>query len=383
MKITIFETEHFESAFPVITFFDLPDNEIQIISTPEIVPMLQAMLGKNSSRYQWTTLSMENGRTSFFFTLYRAVKHFNTELFFLSTVSSNHLLHSMVIRMLPNMRTILTVHAINGLFSPLRGSRFRKMIRYIGKKRLVSAIKEYNVISDTLIPRLSQVCGRCRIHQIPGAIFQGTPSNNSINDHIHLVIAGSIDKNRRNYSQCFELLKLAEQQSFPLHITLFGGSNTDYGNMVIQRARQYAGRVTKIFCFEEPQLSQTIFDSVLNRAHFIFIPSVISTIDDETPEIYGKTKSSGNVFDAVRHAKPMIIPLELNVPSNLETGCFKYVYVEDIIGLFQTILQQPSIYERLQEEAFKNSSEYSLEKIRAANNSLLSNKQEKHVTIQS
>jgi hypothetical protein len=382
MKITIFETEHFESAYPVIKFFDLPGNEIQLVTTPEIVPMLQTMLGKDASRFHWTTLSMENGRLNFFINFYRSIRNFKTDLLFLCTVSSNHLLHSMVLRMLPKMRIILTIHAINGLFSPLRGGNVRKMIRYVGKKRLIGQIKEYNVISDTLIPHLRQVCDKCIIHQIPGAVFQGTESNNAINDHIHLVIAGSIDKNRRNYSQCFELLRFAEQQSFPLHITLLGGGTSDYARMVIQRAKQYAGSVTKIFFFEEPQVPQTIFDSVMSRAHFLFIPSVVSTIDDDTPEIYGKTKSSGNIFDAVRHAKPMITPLELNIPSNLETGCFRYVYIEDIIGLFQTILQQPAIYRRLQTEAYKNSEEYTIEKIRAINISLLEETEEKQIAFQ-
>ncbi|MEI9807412.1 MAG: hypothetical protein WDO16_05755 [Bacteroidota bacterium] len=43
----------------------------------------------------------------------------------------------------------------------------------------------------------------------------------------------------------------------------------------------------------------------MDTAHFVFIPSVIATkICGDIPETYGISKSSGNMFDVIKHAKP-------------------------------------------------------------------------------
>jgi hypothetical protein len=106
----------------------------------------------------------------------------------------------------------------------------------------------------------------------------------------------------------------------------------------------------------------------MNAAHFVFIPSVIYTkICGDTSEEYGKTKSSGNIFDVVKHAKPFIVPAALTIPVNLQTSCFKYKSHGDILDLFKKIIVTPGYYDQWQKNAFENSRQYTIEKVRERN----------------
>ncbi len=81
---------------------------------------------------------------------------------------------------------------------------------------------------------------------------------------------------------------------------------------------------------------QDEFDKQLNAAHFVFIPSVIDTaICFSIPEVYGLTKSSGNMFDVIKHARPFITPQSLRISTTLESSCFRYTSIDQLIGFLQ------------------------------------------------
>ena len=118
-------------------------------------------------------------------------------------------------------------------------------------------------------------------------------------------------------------------------------------------------------------MGQEEFDQQVETAHFIFIPSVVNTkICGNISETYGVSKSSGNIFDAIKHAKPFIVPTKLTIPSNLETSCFKYENISDLADFLKKIASSPVDYAKWQTLALDNSKNYTIEKIRERNGSL-------------
>jgi hypothetical protein len=109
----------------------------------------------------------------------------------------------------------------------------------------------------------------------------------------------------------------------------------------------------------------------MDAAHFVFIPSVINTkICGDIPEIYGITKSSGNIFDVIKHAKPFIAPSGLTIPSYLLTSHFKYNTVDDITEFLKRCGNSREEYNKWQQHALDNSRNYTIEKVRERNSSL-------------
>jgi hypothetical protein len=366
MNIAIFETEHFEGAFPVIKLFDKPGNDITIYTSPETHKRFSDLFGENTGRYTWAILPVES-KVQFFGTLYKKLKKQNPDILYINTISDNHLLYTWVLRFLSLKRVVLTVHDINCLFESKPSWNFRKAIIHRGKKRLIRQVHEFNVVSDTMTPYLRQKTKGKNTYAIPGAVFEDRYSPQNITQPLHIVIPGSLDKRRRDYEEVFQLADAANREKLALEIMLLGGYSDDYGKTITERAELQNGSC-KIVCYKTKVVDQREFDRQMDAAHFVFIPSVINTqICGDIPEIYGITKSSGNIFDVIKHAKPFIVPVGLTVAADLQSGCFKYNSIDDIVQFLKKIIISPVEYDQWQKQALENSYKYTIDKVRERN----------------
>lgn len=370
MRIGIFEMDHYEGAYPVIKLFDTPANNITVFTNTATHGRFTDLFRERSNSYQWVVLS--GNRWRFFWQLYRAIKKQQLDLFYINTISNNHLLYAAVIALLGKLRVIITIHDINCMFESKPSADIRIMAHHLGKKLLIKLVKEFNVVSDTMVPYLRQkTASKKMVHNVPGAVFDGAPHRLAAGETIHLVIPGSIDKKRRHYETVLELARAAEEKQLPLRITVLGGYYDEYGKDIVQRIRSFPARYTTLHSYDTDVVHQDEFDLQLNQAHFIFIPSVINTaICHGIPEIYGITKSSGNIFDVIKHAKPFIAPQALTVPDNLKSSCFRYAEVKDIIDFLATLLKEKHQYTAWEDNAIHNSGLYTIEKVRTTNATL-------------
>ena len=98
------------------------------------------------------------------------------------------------------------------------------------------------------------------------------------------------------------------------------------------------------------------------------MPLVIDTImTDGIQETYGLSKSSGNIFDVIRYAKPFIAAEALRVDPFLESSCIRYETIDDIVDQLIAYQRHPYAYKELCDRAILASEEYTIEKIRSRN----------------
>jgi hypothetical protein len=348
MNVTIFETEHFEAAYPVIRLFDNGSNQISICCYPVTFRQIQHKLPQD--RYKWVVRKDNESKRRFIITLYKECRRQRTDLLYLNTVSDNFIFYAVLAMLLRKTRIIMTVHMVNNMTDTKKIWHPKRLIRAIGKKLLCRVVNEFNVISPTLVPALkARISSAKKIHTIPGGVYEpGTvaalqPSPSSI---INLAIPGSIDGRRRDYRLVFDLLHQLERLSVHSEITLLGSFYDTYGEEISRKAQEWNGQFVRLKYYKEEHIDQPEFDRVLNQSHYVLSPSVIQTvIADDVAEEYGKTIVSGNVSDAVRHAKPMIIPAELAMDPTLENTCIRYKDVVQLAAYLQRVQQQPALYE--------------------------------------
>jgi hypothetical protein len=370
MKIAVFETEHFEGAFPVIRLFDAPGNELAIYTSEETQKRFNDLLQADAKRYQWMILPTVS-KPGFFYTLYKKLKKDKPDILYINTISNNHLLYALVLWLLPLKRVVMTVHDINCLFESRFGWGFRKAIIHWGKKWLIGQVHEFNVVSDTMIPYLKTKTKQKPTHNIPGAVFEFRQAVQTLEKKIRIVIPGSLDKRRRDYDQVFQLATMADQKKLNLQIILLGGYFDDYGEAVSAKADAFQSAFCSVTAYHTRIVDQDEFDRQMDAAHFVFIPSVIDTnICGDIPETYGITKSSGNIFDVIKHAKPFIVPANLAISPALQTSCTKYYHPDEIITFLLNLLNSPTSYDHWQHQALLNSENFTIEKVRERNQSL-------------
>jgi hypothetical protein len=369
MKTGIFEMEHFEGAYPVIRLFDMPGNQLVIFTDARTYERFADLFKQHVDRFQWEILDKTGSKWRFFRQLYKAAKKHQLDIFYLNTISNNHIFYAWVIGLLRIARVVVTVHDINCLFKSRLSFRARPLIHHIGKKALIKRVHEFNVVSDTMIGYLRETTrGQKQIHNIPGAVFEREQFSLTIGGYIHLVVPGSLDRKRRDYQQVFDLLQAAEARQLPLHITLLGGYTDDYGKSIIEQAAALETVYTKIMVYDTDLIHQDEFDEQLDLAHFIFIPSVINTaICFDIPETYGLSKSSGNIFDVIKHARPFIAPQQLLIPAMLGSSCFGYTSIDHLAGFLQGLFHNKDEYQDWQQKALANSKEYTIDRVRARN----------------
>jgi hypothetical protein len=372
MKIAIFETEHFEGAFPVIKLFDIPGNEINIFTSAETFKRFNDLFLNDTTKYNWIILP--TGKLRAFYLFYKKLKEKNPDILYINTISSNHLLYSFILWLIPLKKIIITVHDINCLFESRFSWNFRKAIIHLGKKWLIKQVNEFNVVADTMIASLQAKTKGKRAHNIPGAVFENRFFPQIIEEQLRIIVPGSLDKRRRNYEQVFEFATLADKEKLRLTIILLGGYFDEYGMNINVRANKFQSAFCKIISYDTQIVTQQEFDEQMDACHFVFIPSVIHTkICTDIPEVYGITKSSGNIFDVVKHAKPFIVPAGLVIPVNLQTSCFKYTSLVELADFLKNSIASPERYEYWQKKANENSRHYTIEEIRKRNSELFTN----------
>jgi hypothetical protein len=376
MQIGIFESEHFEVAATVIKLFDNGNNNITVFTFPRPHQQLKHLLSKNYHRYQWIVQDEQESKYGFIRRMYNECRRRNIQLLYLSTVSDNHLLYAWLVRSLPHVRVVLTLHDINSHFRFQPAFSLRRLVRYIGKRALVRSVKEFNVISETMVTYLQGRLGqKYPIYTLPGAVYEGThhpvPSP-AKTGKINIVVPGTVDVRRRDYNTVFQLLQACRQQALPVTVTLPGGYYGREGKEIINQCKAWAQQHDNLRFFETNLVDQPLFDQCMQESHVVLLPTRIETIvSDGVKETYGVSISSGTIFDVIRHAKPFIVPAALHIPGNLQSSAFRYHDPAAIIAFLQRLFSQEDYYADLCRQAVFNAAAYTIEKIRQQHPALL------------
>jgi hypothetical protein len=374
MKIGIFETEHFEGAYPVIKLFDNGLNDITIFTYDHSYRQFQYLFGDELNKHTWIIKASSVSKAKFIREMYTEVKQNEIEVMYFNTISNNFILYAFAIALLKQVRVIVTLHNVNNFFHLKPALTLRRWVRFFGKRLLLKTVKEFNVVSSTMVDYLkSKLPSYKYVHCVPGAIFEEHAVNKISTDNLNplkIVVPGTLDVRRRNYAIVFELLKKINEKRLAVSIVLLGGSN-ECGKQILENSREYGSKNDNLRFYETAIVDQPEFDRVMNEAHFVFTPALIHTVlQDEIAEVYGKTTSSGNIFDVIKHAKPFIAPAELAIPENIESSCYRYTSPDQIISFFEELLTSPEQYQRWSNLSLQNSRHYTVEKIRQRNASL-------------
>ena len=140
-------------------------------------------------------------------------------------------------------------------------------------------------------------------------IFYTKFSGKSENETYTIVIPGAVSQKRRDYER---VLKSIKNFRFPSEI-IFLGKASGKELEILQDFEQSKPENISIKYFTE-KVPQDIFDDYMQKADVLWCPIQQETEFFSQKEIYGFTKMSGNIGDAIKYGKSAIFPE--NYPSN-------------------------------------------------------------------
>lgn len=150
------------------------------------------------------------------------------------------------------------------------------------------------------------------------------------NKILKVAIPGAVSQERRDYTRIFKVLK---KSTIPIQF-VFAGKADGKELEALKKIENNLPNNISIKYFTE-KLSQDKFDKEMQSANVLWCP-IQGEIDFfGGKEIYGKTKISGNIGDAIKYGKPAIFPA-----NYLSDYPFVYREEEDIEQQFLRLSQE-------------------------------------------
>lgn len=139
-------------------------------------------------------------------------------------------------------------------------------------------------------------------------VFFNKFSGNKSNDHLTLVIPGAVSQSRRDYRHVLKKLEELRHKNLnqKIRIVLLGkiqGEELSWFHSFDELSLQNI----ELEYFTE-KVPQEVFDFWMNNADVLWCPIQNETEFFSTKEIYGKTKMTGNIGDAIKYGKPAVFP---------------------------------------------------------------------------
>ena len=372
MKIAIIEKGHFEVTYTLIQLFDNDRNEITIFIDNQSYEQLAHLLHQKLNRYKWVIQKKESNR-EFIKLMFDQLGNTNFNLIYFNTIADNFIHYAWYIRKLRHKNIVMTLHDCKGFFNYSPSLNIRKAVRFAGKRKLIKIMPAFNVITETLIPFLQKkLHGKKPVFNIPGALFEPenfVPTKYTAGEIIKIVVPGSVDIRRRNYDLVLDFLKEVKATGLKVSVTLLGSFRKYHSESIYSKCIQQVQSNMNLHIYKEDTVSQKEFDKVIKETHFIWMPlNRFAAVTDGVKEEYGKTISTGNTGDIIRHAKPFFAPSFFAIDTALQKSGYQYSGITEIISKLKTLTTAE--YERLQKEALNASLNYTKDKIIKRNKSL-------------
>ena len=133
------------------------------------------------------------------------------------------------------------------------------------------------------------------------------------NEILTIVIPGGVSQKRRDYQKVFTTIQnLKAEENFNF---VFLGKAKGHELKDLENLSKNLPENIKIIYFSE-RVSSEVFDQWMKKADVLWCPIQEKAEFFSNKEIYGKTKMTGNLGDAIKYGKPAVFPK--NYSSKLE-----------------------------------------------------------------
>ncbi len=213
--------------------------------------------------------------------------------------------------------TSVVVHNLNftqlsrfELFKNLFKKDFYYRLKLLLKEGLLNAPKVYESAKHQLV--LDEHLVKENLKFLP--VFFNEFSQKTNNKNVTIVIPGAVSQSRRDYKMV--LKKLMEFRRSKIALQNF---------QIIFLGKASGLELTELQSFEnenqdiqikyfKDKVPQSEFDFWMNKADFLWCPIQKQTEFFNNQEIYGLTKMTGNIGDAIKYAKNAIFPPNYSSP---------------------------------------------------------------------
>lgn len=169
------------------------------------------------------------------------------------------------------------------------------------KEGLFYTKKTYGKAKNLLV--LDKELSSEKYHFLP--LFYTKSFEQISNKDLIIVIPGGVSQKRRDYQKVFTIIQNLKTEEDFTFVFLGKAKGEELKN--VESLKETLSGNIKIIYFSE-RVSSDIFDEWMQKANVLWCPIQHEAEFFSQKEIYGKTKMTGNLGDAIKYGKPAIFP---------------------------------------------------------------------------
>ena len=347
--------------------------KVTVFTTPKVFTRL---LTYDINKNDFIFIIKKKSETKLAF-LRRVKKICNKEidLLFINTIHSTvfDLLH--YINFDTDIKKVLVVHHANAWIRPYLVFKPFNILKTIDSNFSTVLIKNFifpkfdaiNVIYSPLRKYIYENMDYNKeIFTIPTSTFEEDLfiNNYDDNDKLKIVLPGIIQEHRKDYLSLLNAFSnICKKYKNKIEVYILGQPIGSYGKQVVKKYKNLNKKDCKVVTYDG-FVPDDIFDKILNYCDIIITPLRFETkADNLIKEQYGKTVGSGVVYNAIKYARPIIVPEEFNMIGEFSSSTLKYQNHKDLEKILEGLINHPNKIMDLKHEALKNSRKFTLENL--------------------
>ncbi|KYK22470.1 hypothetical protein AYK24_02015 [Thermoplasmatales archaeon SG8-52-4] len=359
---------HVKFLHTMIRICKIKDTNITIFTTKDLLSRLEKYMDINEN-YNIVLKRNKEGLNSF---LKRVEKICNEkiDLLFVNTIQVTNYYLPRFLSFNPKCKTIMTVHIANAWFKQKFVFNLKKPIisldtnisSIIVKFLILPKFDAINVIYPPIKDYiLNETNYKKEIFTLPFNFYENNLKADKTNKRIKFVVPGQIEEHRREYKFVLDAFEhLLKDFNEDIDLYLLGYPVGNYGKSILKRCEDLKNKGYNIFTFNS-FIPEEQYNEIISDSDFIIAPIKIKSRGwGEIQEIYGLTKASAVVFEAIQYAKPLVVPNEFKIIKELENSTIKYIDSKDLENKLKEYIVNKNSIQDLKKVALKSSKYYSL-----------------------
>ena len=340
MKIAVIEVEcHAEVLRSTILLFSkIPNYHLTIFTTPEI--LIEAGFSAESTTILNVILKKSNETDSTFFQ--RNIELINKHNYLLiNTLQRKFYIYNNLKINIPIALRVHNSHFFwSGTFENKKYtlSKYKLLLKEIYKFEFLQRKKFLQKVDYFFFPSENTLefaikrylMLKSKAHLLP-LNFQSNSSKVSETKIKTIIVPGKVDPLRKDLSFIAAFVEyLADKPfDFTVNLVFLGVTEGEIANRFMENLKTYSSEHLNIISFPNIVSAET-YATYLLRCELILCPIFTNTVFQLSKEIYGKTKVSGGVNDAINFGKWCFVPSNYSVDTTLNKQILTYDSVEDL-----------------------------------------------------
>lgn len=358
------------------------NTRVTVFTIPRIFNRLQTLM-KDPSQFHFI-VKKKNQRLLSFLRQIKKYSEQHLDLLFVNTIHETwyDLFHFSKFN--PDVLKILTIHHVNAWLDPTdhlnEMNSLQKINVHMMKSSMQTILSYYDGLNVIYSPLKHYVEDTLKyqgpVFVIPSAVSEqddGKPRNQKTKQKLVITIPGLIQAHRKNFTQARSVFNsLPRTYLKNIELILLGAAFDKTGKTIIKTFKSLREKGLTVKTFDH-FIDDDTFYHYIRQSDILFLPIKIHTkADNGVNEIYGKTVGSGVVYDAIKYAKPVIIPAQFQMISSFKDATMSYQSEEKLRNLLMSCIDNPEILNKKKQQAIIASNHFSLQHYQEYfNNSIL------------